>query len=1726
MLHSSNQIIDPPQVRALPDRRNQAFRPQNQQTQKVARPQQRVPTQVVQETVIRNQPVKKVPNVYQATKALPALQIDAHPEEKLGPIVSARTLVHSQPQQTVQSLAKSYGAPQAAPEPPVTPGYTVPLKSPHPQKPLGVRKVVRKRPIHRPLPQTGKPLQYKDSSYPKYEYDPYPKDQVFHEGHDQVVQLFQDDEGYHSHDQSHLDTFNHPSHNALHGDQSKHGHPKSSHHNKHSHSPEVLSNNGYSTKNNKDHYVSEPTYHPAPTFKPYHGASAHKDDHLSSSKHNHAPVGYLPSHQYDITTESYKKIPHHSLKPYHGKSVHKVYDHLSSSNYNHASVGYSPPHQYDTTTESYKIFQVDHDYKSTNKGYNHGNSHGIHHIPSEKSNLHNNHYELPQKELYPKEPFSSKHSFNDHKKETHVFHSREQKPKGNSYASSKIKHNAHQNSNYDHFVPKRPKHSNKYPNSHHDHSQNHRYELPKHKHSAHQYQSPISSHSKKEHKSYSSPPKTNKQSYKDLHSQNSNHPSTNYDSQNPITYSDREFTVESGPLTVKDSYNQPKELYQEHRDAYPKPKDNVEQKHAYNEPQDPNQKRKNHHHETHNPYNKSPDPYHEPKDDYREPKDHYQKPINHHREIQDPYNKNPDPYDELKDDYNEPKDHYQKPKNHHHEIQDPYNKTPDPYHEPKDNYHEPKNPYQKHEIQDPYNRSPDPYHNPKKSHDEPGDTYHKSTSSYHEPKDTYSTSKDPYNEPKDPYHEPKDPYHEPKDPYHEPKDPYHEPKDPYHEPKDPYHEPKDPYHEPKDPYHEPKDPYHEPKDPYHEPKDSYHEPEDPYHEPKDPYHEPKDPYHEPELTFNEPQDHYTETKHPYKELKDTESYHKSKDPYHKQKDPHNGPEETFNYDKPKDTHHEQVHHLNSNINHPKTHQNGHDHSNSHGRQKSKTYGSHNIDDNLPKHKYTNHMYESPSFTEHQSLLVPEPLQKNSYHSGKVPLSSQDVKEESNLHDFHGKNHHLPKHSYSNHKYKSPPVLDERSHKDHHKSEHSVSSLSKSHVPVHEYLSHEQKSQEEYDVKPLPTHEYSHHRYESPFHDGDLKVEHSSGYKEEPSYSEMSGKSKHGVPKIAYESQHHIDQENSHSYDNDRPLLVEPIPEPHSHKPLYHPSDAYNPKEKDLAYSKPDDYHEDNIIHSKHGNSNPQIVNGYNAEHTVHSEAPKVPYHFDEPQIHSSNDVPHSYENLQDESTSSHYLQQEHTTLSYQNHQTYDSTQSPLITYQENVHSQHEHEHHPEELNHHFDSHIHNHPNNHSPSETQDIYEDPIHQDHHHEIQPHENPHNENIYDNYNSIDKSHQTNTHPSTHSHPVHPHPNAHEIQSIHPHDPHDTHHSESKHLVEHNSYSENQSSDPHESTNSLTNTHLIDSATSSYSHTNTSSYTKPLPPSDNEYSSKINTPHKSQHETDVSYTNIEHKDSIHPSDTASHHSDHYKSDHESHTTVESHTNHDTHSVHRQPDPQGSHIQTTLHHSDSHHDHHQGPIVAPVVNPKARQPIHPAPIGGPQLIHANPGPIQAQTDFLHFKPDQPDPYGSGEIVHLDHPIAPHSDPYAEPHHPPHPDHSSVIQYLEPHNEYQVEQAYPALNIDTIAKAAERCVDKIEYVEEIVQDEEIECHHTYEQKCQTTYTTDFEAVQEEECDDSFQKDCFIEYKKVAMNETVEVCHTPLVKDCNFPGPVECKTEYETMCETR
>merc|ERR1712223_1274886 len=105
-----------------------------------------------------------------------------------------------------------------------------------------------------------------------------------------------------------------------------------------------------------------------------------------------------------------------------------------------------------------------------------------------------------------------------------------------------------------------------------------------------------------------------------------------------------------------------------------------------------------------------------------------------------------------------------------------------------------------------------------------------------------------------------------------------------------------------------------------------------------------------------------------------------------------------------------------------------------------------------------------------------------------------------------------------------------------------------------------------------------------------------------------------------------------------------------------------------------------------------------------------------------------------------------------------------------------------------------------------------------------------------------------------------------------------------------------------------------------------------------------------------------------------------------------------------------------------------------------------------------------------------------------------------------------------------ALDIGSIAAAGERCIDKVVMESHTVYDEIITCKHSYDEKCHSTYTTDFEPQQEEECDETFTKSCFIEYKKAASEEKVKFCHTPSI--CEGEGPEECKTVYESNCETR
>ena len=85
-----------------------------------------------------------------------------------------------------------------------------------------------------------------------------------------------------------------------------------------------------------------------------------------------------------------------------------------------------------------------------------------------------------------------------------------------------------------------------------------------------------------------------------------------------------------------------------------------------------------------------------------------------------------------------------------------------------------------------------------------------------------------------------------------------------------------------------------------------------------------------------------------------------------------------------------------------------------------------------------------------------------------------------------------------------------------------------------------------------------------------------------------------------------------------------------------------------------------------------------------------------------------------------------------------------------------------------------------------------------------------------------------------------------------------------------------------------------------------------------------------------------------------------------------------------------------------------------------------------------------------------------------------------------------------------------------RCIDKVEMVEVTEYDQVVQCDHSYDKRCHTTYVTNYDSQQEEECEENFRKNCFIEYEKIAFNETVEICRTPLVKDCDVQGPRICR----------
>merc|ERR1711910_265328 len=116
--------------------------------------------------------------------------------------------------------------------------------------------------------------------------------------------------------------------------------------------------------------------------------------------------------------------------------------------------------------------------------------------------------------------------------------------------------------------------------------------------------------------------------------------------------------------------------------------------------------------------------------------------------------------------------------------------------------------------------------------------------------------------------------------------------------------------------------------------------------------------------------------------------------------------------------------------------------------------------------------------------------------------------------------------------------------------------------------------------------------------------------------------------------------------------------------------------------------------------------------------------------------------------------------------------------------------------------------------------------------------------------------------------------------------------------------------------------------------------------------------------------------------------------------------------------------------------------------------------------------------------------------------------------------------------SFPSVAAARPGNDGKRCIDKVEMIEETEYDEVVQCDHSYDRRCHTTYVTNYESQQEEDCDENFRKSCFIEYEQIAFNESPEVCRTEYESECWTKQEVhdvqddvvECETVVEEKCE--
>ena len=80
----------------------------------------------------------------------------------------------------------------------------------------------------------------------------------------------------------------------------------------------------------------------------------------------------------------------------------------------------------------------------------------------------------------------------------------------------------------------------------------------------------------------------------------------------------------------------------------------------------------------------------------------------------------------------------------------------------------------------------------------------------------------------------------------------------------------------------------------------------------------------------------------------------------------------------------------------------------------------------------------------------------------------------------------------------------------------------------------------------------------------------------------------------------------------------------------------------------------------------------------------------------------------------------------------------------------------------------------------------------------------------------------------------------------------------------------------------------------------------------------------------------------------------------------------------------------------------------------------------------------------------------------------------------------------ELDVSFPAVAASAPGPDGKRCIDKVEMVEELEYDDVVQCDHSYDKRCHTTYVTNYDSQQEEECEENFRKTCFIEYEQVSQ----------------------------------